>query len=115
MFEAILDFPFRALPASILALVGLALTWRGSRLGWDWARHQDSEHNLRFVRGFRLVVIGLTAISVAGAWQWHILWLFILAMAIAFEEILESSIHAYAIKRGLRLDAERARLQRDAA
>jgi hypothetical protein len=115
MLDAILDFPFRPIPTSALALFGLALTWRGGRLGWDWARHQDPEHNLRFVRGFRLLVIGLAAISVAAAWQWHILWLLILAMAIAFEEILESSIHAYAIKRGLRLEAERTRLEREAA
>lgn len=79
----------------------------GTRLGWDWARHQDPEHNLRFVRGFRFAVIGLTLIAVGAAWQWHILWLFVLALAIAFEEILESSIHAYAIRRGLRLEAER--------
>ncbi len=106
MFEAILDFPFRAIPATALALIGLVLAARGARLGHDWARHQNSEHNLRFVRGFRLVVIGLTLIAVAASWQWHILWLFILALAIAFEEILESSIHAFAIRRGLRLDAE---------
>ena len=106
MFEAIVDFPYRAGPAGIMALIGLVLAVRGGRLGWRWARHHDSTHNLRFVRGLRLVVIGLTLLSVAAAWQWHILWLFVLALAIAFEEILESSIHAFAIRRGLRLEAE---------
>lgn len=108
MFEAIVEFPFRGVPALVMAIAGLGLTVHGTRLGWDWARHHDPEHNLRFVRGFRFGVIGLTLIAVAAAWQWHILWLFVLALAIAFEEILESSIHAYAIRRGLRLDAERA-------
>ena len=118
MFEAsvetLVGYPYRALPASVLAFVGLLLTVRGARLGWRWAHHHDSEHNLRFVRGFRLAAIGLTLLAVAAAWQWHILWLFVLALAIAFEEILESSIHAFAIRRGLRLDAER-RARRPAA
>lgn len=107
MFELVVDFPYRVIPALAMAVAGLGLTVHGTRLGWDWARHHDSEHNLRFVRGFRFAVIGLTLVAVGAAWQWHILWLFVLALAIAFEEILESSIHAYAIRRGLRLDAER--------
>jgi hypothetical protein len=108
MFESIVEFPLRSIPALAMAVGGLGLAAHGTRLGWDWARHHDSEHNLRFVRGFRFAVIGLTLIAVAAAWQWHILWLFVLALAIASEEILESSIHAHAIRRGLRLDAERA-------
>lgn len=115
MFEAIVDFPYRAIPALAMAAAGLGLTVRGTQVGWDWARHQDSEHNLRFVRGFRFAVIGLTLIAIAAAWQWHILWIFVLALAIAFEEILESSIHAYAIRRGLRLEAEQASERRTAA
>lgn len=107
MFEAIVDFPYRAGPAAIMTLIGLALSVRGVRLSSGWAHHHDPVHNLRFVRGFRLLVIGLALLSIAAAWQWQILWLFVLALAIAFEEILESSIHAFAIKRGLRLDAER--------
>jgi len=107
VFEAIVDFPYRAIPAAAFAVVGLGLTARGIRLGWGWAKHHDAAHNLEFVRGFRLAVLGLTLTAVAAAWQWHILWLFVLALAIAFEEILESSIHAYAIRRGIRLEAER--------
>ena len=104
MVELIVDFPYRAIPALAMAVIGLVQTVRGIRLGWGWAHHQDSEHNLRFMRGFRLTVIGLTLIAVGAAWEWHIFWLFVLALAIAFEETLETSIHAYAIRRGLRLE-----------
>lgn len=108
LFDSVVHYPLRAAPATALAITGVLLTGRGIRLGWRWAHHHDAEHNLRFVRGFRLAVIGLALLAIAAAWQWHVLWLLVLAIAVAFEEILESSIHAYAIRRGLRLEAERA-------
>ena len=108
MIELIVEFPMRGVPAGLIAALGGWFTVRGVRLSRDWARHHEPAHNLRFVRGFRFAVIGMALIAVAAAWQWHLLWLFVLALAIAFEEVLESSIHAYAIGRGLRLEAERA-------
>jgi len=111
MLDTLVDLSWRGVPTAAMAIVGLALTARGVRLGWRWAHHHDSAHNLRFVSGFRFAVTGLALISVAAAWQWHMLWLLILALAIAFEEILESSIHAFAIKRGLQLEAERQQLE----
>ena len=50
-------------------------------------------------------MIGLALVATGAAWQWHIGWLLVLALAIAFEEVIETSIHAYAISRGIRLEA----------
>ncbi len=82
------------------------LLWRGLRLGSGGLG--DPVRNLRFVRGFRLTVIGLALVAIACAWLWHQQWLLILALVIGGEETLESSIHAYAIRRGIRLEARKA-------
>jgi hypothetical protein len=104
MVDPLIEHPLRWLPALALAALGATLAARGVRLGWRWAHHHDPAHNLRYVRGFRLVVIGLALVATGAAWQWHIGWLLVLALAIAFEELIETSIHAYAISRGLRLE-----------
>lgn len=106
MVDAVVELSWRAYPALLIALVGVAMTVRGVRMMWGWAAHNDSEHNLRFIRGFRVTVIGLAIASIAVAWVWQLLWVLILALAIGGEETLESSVHAYAVRRGLRLEAE---------
>ena len=58
------------------------------------------------MRGFRLTVIGLALAAIAAAWAWQLGWLLVLALAIGGEETLESSIHAYAIQRGMRPEGQ---------
>ena len=87
---------------------GAVVLWRGLRLGSGGLG--DPPRNLRFVRWFRLTVIGLALLAIASAWLWHQQWLLILALAIGGEETLESSIHAWAIRRGIELEARRAAL-----
>ncbi len=106
VIDAVVELSWRAYPAALIALVGAAMAVRGVRMTWGWAAHNDSEHNLRFIRGFRVTVIGLAIASIAVAWVWQLLWVLILALAIGGEETLESSVHAYAVRRGLRLEAE---------
>ena len=106
MIDAVVELSWRAYPAALIALVGAVMAIRGVRMMWGWAAHNDSQHNLRFIRGFRITVIGLAIAAIAAAWVWQLLWVLILALAIGGEETLESSVHAYAVRRGLRLEAE---------
>lgn len=103
---------WRAYPATVIALGGALVLYRGLRLGGGWLG--DPPRNLRFVRGFRLAVIGLALLAIAAAWLWHQQWLLILALAIGGEETLESSIHARAIRRGIEFEARRATLNSNA-
>lgn len=101
MTSAIVDLAWRAYPAGLIALTGCWLAVSGVRLGRDWARWHDPARNLRFIRGFRRTIIGLALIAFAAAWLWQLLWLLVLALAIAGEELLESSVHAFAVRRGI--------------
>ncbi len=103
--DTIYDLSWRAYPSAVIAAGGAFVLWRGLHLASGWLG--DPPRNLRFVRGFRLTVIGLALLAIASAWLWHQQWLLILALAIGGEETLESSIHAWAIKRGIELDARK--------
>jgi uncharacterized membrane protein len=115
MVDAVVDLSWRAYPAALIALLGAVMFARGLRMTWGWAAHNDSQHNLRFIRGFRIAVIGLALAAIAVAWVWQLLWVFILALAIGGEETLESSVHAYAVRRGLRLEEEARAAEVDTA
>ena len=106
--DTIYDLSWRAYPVAVIALGGAVVLYRGLRLGR--AGLGDPPRNLRFVRGFRLAVIGLALIAFAAAWLWQQQWLLILALVIGGEETLESSIHAWAIRRGIELEARKTAL-----
>ncbi len=106
--EPIVELSWRIYPAiamlaggSILAVFGAVRGIRGI-----WLPIRDPSKNLTIITGFRLTVVGLAIAGIAGAWAWHILWLLVLSLAIGGEETLESSIHAYALRRGQRLRKE---------
>ena len=103
MWDAIVDWEWRWLPSLAMAVAGLALAFHGWRIGRGWARQHDPAITLRFLAGFRFAVIGLALASVGLAWTWQLGWVLILALAIGGEETLESSIHYYAVRRGIRL------------
>ena len=103
MWDALVDWEWRWLPSLAMALVGLALVVYGWRIGRGWARQHDPAVTLRFLAGFRFAVIGLALVGVGVAWTWQLGWVLILALAIGGEETLESSIHYYAVNRGIRL------------
>jgi hypothetical protein len=110
----VIELSWRAYPAAVLAVGGLWLAISGARLSHDWARWHDPARNLRFVRGFRRVVLGLALIAVGVAWTWQIAWLLVLALVIGGEEVLESSVHAFAVRRGIETGAVPARMDTDA-
>ena len=43
--------------------------------------------------------LGLTLAGLGAAWNWHILWLFVLSLIFGAEEILESSVHLFILRR----------------
>ena len=54
----------------------------------------------RFVIGFRIAVIGITMAGLGAAWNWDILWLFVLSLVFGGEELVESTVHLYILRRG---------------
>jgi hypothetical protein len=96
----IVNAEWRAYPAAALALYGLALLanglWFGFRGSDGLLREREA---LGWMRGFRLAVVGLCVVGIAVAWVWQVLWLFVAAVGIMGEELLETSVIIEVLKR----------------
>jgi hypothetical protein len=81
-------------------LGGLGLVIYGLRGGYfSWGLGVNHpEKSLRWMLGFRQVMIGLAVIGVGAAWWWQLGWLLALALIIGGEETLESSICIFALR-----------------
>ena len=104
--EALIDLSWRIYPAAVLMavgaslfLLGMAKEWRGLRL----ALSGDPAKILIFLLGFRLSIIGLALAGIGAAWTWHLTVVLVLSLVIGGEELLESSVHIFAVRRGQRL------------
>jgi len=86
-----------------LAAWGLLMIMNGLR----GALRGDSGKILTWIQGFRLSIIGLALTGLGVAWGWHLTWLLVLTLAIGGEEILESSIVIFALRRGRRLEMQK--------
>ncbi len=114
----IADAPWRAFPAAALALIGLTSLAKGLWFGFVGSAGLLHERDaLGWMRGFRLAVVGLCLSGIAIAWVWHIPWLFVAALGILGEELLETSVIIEVLKRNpvvpatrrvARLSAQRA-------
>jgi hypothetical protein len=97
---AIAEAPWRVIPAAALAGVGLAALARGLWFGFagraGLLRERDA---LGWMRGFRLAVVGLSLSGIAVAWIWHVPWLFVAALGILGEELLETTVIIEVLKR----------------
>ncbi len=90
--DVLIDLEWRIYPAAVLAVTGAAAAWLG--MGLLAARLRETPADMiGFVIGFRVAVIGLTLVGLAVSWNWHITWLFVLAVVFGAEEILESTAH----------------------
>ena len=89
-------------PAIVLALLGVALIWRGLRGGRDGTRGllRRQTAMLGRMEGFRLTVFGLSLFGIGLAVIWKAQWLLLLSLGIGFVEILESSTLIAVWKRG---------------
>ena len=104
--DALIDLAWRIYRASVLMALGTLLTLRGTVKEWVGTRRamrSDPAKILVFLMGFRLAIIGLAVLAIGAAWAWHIPVLLVLALVVGGEELLESSVHIYADRRGRRL------------
>ncbi len=108
--DALVELSWRAYPAAaIMAAGGLAFAFgareltRAFRLS-VWDRERPIVH----VAGFRRAVVGLAVAGVGAAWLSQQLWVLLLALAVGGEELLETSIILFALRRGRRLETQRA-------
>jgi hypothetical protein len=105
--DAFVELSWRAYPGAILLAVGLALHvlgWRGLLSSFRMSAW-DGERPIVFLSGFRVGVIGAALATLAAAWIWQQLWLLLLALAIGGEELLETSVLLYTLRRGRRIQA----------
>ena len=84
---------------SALFAYGVAALVRGLRLS-DWDRSKP----IAAVGGGRIGVIGIALLGLGAAWLWQQLWLLVLALAFGGEELLESSVILYVLRRGQRIE-----------
>jgi multisubunit Na+/H+ antiporter MnhB subunit len=108
--DALVDLSWRAYPGGALMALGLGasllglLTLAGGLRRSDW----DREKPVAFTSGLRLAIVGLAVAALGASWVWQQLWLLLLALAIGGEELLETSVILYTLRRGRRLEAQRS-------
>jgi hypothetical protein len=90
---------WRAYPAACLLAAGALLAFVSAYRAVARARRVgDPRRALAIMLGFRACIVGLAVAAIGAAWWWQIGWLFGLALVIAGEELLESSVVIAALK-----------------
>jgi hypothetical protein len=89
----------------MLVLGAIVAVWgaRRGRKGLLGAWRGDPAQLAPLMVGFRALIIGLALIGIGAAWAWHILWLFIVSLATAGGETLETSLILFALRHGRHL------------
>ena len=103
--DAIVDLSWRAFPGGALMALGttLAIYGFGRLAAWFRISAFDGDKALVFVGGLRAVLVGLAIAGVGGAWVWQQLWVLLISLAIGGEELLETSVVLYVLRRGRRM------------
>lgn len=98
--EAFWEWPHRLYPAAVLMLAGLGVAARGDFLLVRGARLPVGTpgKNLTWMRGFRMAVLGASVAAAGAGWLWDIPALAVAGLVIGFEETIETSICAFALK-----------------
>lgn len=103
--DALIDLSWRAFPGGAIIALGALVFLRGVvAIACAW-RGPVGDRPLPHMMAFRAAVIGLAIAGVGAAWVWQLVWLLVLALAIGGEEVLESSICIYALRRAPRVSA----------
>jgi len=103
MVEHLIMLSWRAYPAGALlagGLIGAAVSTRRSAARARQLR--DPGRALVIMQGFRTSIVCLAVAAIGAAWWWQIGWLFVLALVIGGEELLESTVVIAALKHGTR-------------
>jgi hypothetical protein len=103
--DAIVDLSWRAYPSAALMAAGLALFLYGAEMLMTSIRISiwNLDRPVVWVRGFRAAIVGLAIVALGASWMWQQLWVLLLALAIGGEELLETSVILFALRRGQRL------------
>lgn len=99
--DILTELSWKIYPSFGMIAVGLAVLFMGAsaaRRGLG-SPMSDPTRMHRFVMGFRIAVIGVTLAGLGVAWNWDILWLFVLSLVFGGEELLESTVHLYILRR----------------
>jgi hypothetical protein len=100
--DGLIALPWRLYPAVVLMITGAALVvWAVWRDGRALALPVTSPaKGTALVRAFRIAILGLCTTTVGLAWLWQIGWLVLLAVCVAGEEVLETTVVMAAIRTG---------------
>ena len=114
--DLLIHFSWRlylALPMMGLGLVIAIGGAKRARPALVAAVRGDPSHLVTLMRGFRATVIGLALVGIGAAWIWHLTWLFIVSLATACGESLETFLVIYALQHGadVSLGARRVRVE----
>ena len=104
--DALVDLSWRAYPGGALMALGTMLAFYGfGRLAnWHSVSAFDGSKALVFVSGLRAVLVGFAIAGVGGAWVWQQLWVLLISLAIGGEELLETSVVLFVLRRGRRME-----------
>ncbi len=104
--EMVWDLSWRIYIVMPMLTFGVGLVVAGIRRELRGFRMPLTERgkNLTTMRGLRLVVFGLAVIGTAVSWLWQIPAILAAALVIGFEEMLETSIIIYALRREAALE-----------
>lgn len=101
--DTFFTLPWRHGPALALALLGVALTWRGLR-GMPNPTRQTVDI-MAWLRGFRRAVVGFCLALAGLAWLYQLPWLLAIALGVGLQELRESTHYIETLRR----DAPRRR------
>ncbi len=107
--DALVDLTWRLYPAALIMAAGAAMLMWGALtlLRTDQIDARERRKPIMLVSGIRLALMGGAITALGASWYWQQLWLFILALAIGGEELLETSFVLFVLRRGLRRDEQR--------
>lgn len=116
MIESVANLSWKLYPAMALISVGAVLMLFGIRrlaIALSLANRNPNEM-MSFMTGFRIAVFGVTLLGLGVAWNWSVLWLFVLALVFGGEEVMESTTHLYIIRRGKKAELSNPELRESA-
>ena len=105
--ELVVHLSWRLYLALPLMALGVVIAIRGAkraRPALVSAVRGDPSRLVTLMQGFRATVIGLALVGIGAAWIWHLTWLFIVSLAIACGESLETFLVIYALRHGAHVE-----------
>ena len=111
IFLSTIEARWQQVLAGGVALLGLALVWRGlvGRPGGERGLIRRRTTMLGRLHGWRLFLLGVTLTGVGAAWFWEAKWLLILSLGFGFVELQEATGVIRAWRWGDERAAENAR------